>query len=200
MTGRATATSAREQAREILGQRRYQDADVPRPFKKPLDWLGDRVRDVGTWLSDRFDDVDGALPGGPIVVWLLIAALVVGLTVLLARGLIRRRVALPRPGRAAAQPELDPRELEREADAAERAGDFERAVRLRFRAGVLRLERGQVLEPGGLRTTAEIGAVLHSGTYDELGAEFDAIAYGGRPAGEDDAREAREGWAEVLRR
>ena len=34
----------------------------------------------------------------------------------------------------------DPAVLEREADEAERGGAFERAVRLRFRAGVLRLD------------------------------------------------------------
>jgi hypothetical protein len=192
--------AAREQAREILGQRRYHDTDVPRPFKGPLRWLGDRVEDVGNWLGRVFADVDGALPGGAWVVWVLVGAAAVALGVALSRGLIRRRAAGARPGRAAVEPEVDPRELEREADAAERAGDYERAIRLRFRAGVVRLERGHVLEPGGLRTTGEIAAVLRSPPFDAVGSAFDEIVYGERPAQEEDAASARERWDEVLSR
>jgi hypothetical protein len=194
------AASAREQARQILGERRYRDTNVPRPFKGPLRWLGDRVKDAGDWFARRFDDLNGALPGGAWVVWLLLAAAAVALGVVLSRALIRRRAAVVRPGRAAREPEIDPRELERSADAAERDGDYERAIRLRFRAGVLRLERGHVLEPGGLRTTGEIAAVLDSPPFAAVGSEFDEIVYGGRPAQAHDAASARERWGEVLSR
>jgi hypothetical protein len=190
-----SADEAREQAREILAQRRYHDTDLPRPFRGPLRWAGDRLDDVGRWFAGRFDDVNAVLPGGAFVVWLLIGALVVALAALLARTVIRRRVTLARPPDGGHPAEEDPRELERAADAAERAGEWERALRLRFRAGVLRLR----LEPGTLETTGEIAAALDSPTFDAFGADFDAIVYGGRDATEADAREAREAWAEVLR-
>jgi hypothetical protein len=194
----ADAASAREQAREILGQRRYRDTEVPAPFKGPLRWLGDRIEDVGSWLAGAFDDVAEVLPGGAVALWLLLAAGAIALTVFAARGLIRRRATGVHASRERPAPEADPRELERDADAAERAGDWERAVRLRFRAGVLRLERGQVLEPGGLRTTGEIAAELHSLPFDLVGADFDEIVYGGRPAAPADAEAARERWKEIV--
>jgi hypothetical protein len=188
----ADAAAAREQAREILSQRRYHDTEVPRPFKGPLGWAGDRLQDVGHWFAGLFDDVDGALPGGALVVWLLIAAIVVALAVVVARAAIRRRVARVHAPRASAAPTDDPRALEREADAAERAGEWERAVRLRFRAGALRLA-------AQAKTTGDIAAELGSPEFERFGAGFDAIAYGGREAAEDDARASRETWAKVLR-
>jgi hypothetical protein len=196
----ADAGHAREQAREILSQRRFHASDVPRPFEKPLHWLGQRLEDVGNWFARAFDGLDAVLPGGGWVVWLLLAGVVAALAVVLARSAVRRRaVAGYGGGGAQRRRDVDPAELERAAAEAERDGDFERAVRLRFRAGVVRLERRHVLTPGGLRTTGEIGAVLGSETYDELGADFDAIAYGGRPAAAEDAAAAREGWTAVLR-
>jgi len=194
------AAQAREQAREILSQRRFQDTEVPRPFEGPLDWLGDRLQELGRRLGDLFAGVDGALPGGRWVVWALIGLVVVAVAVVGARAAVRRRTVagFAGTGAVAAEAEVDPAALERDAEDAERAGNFERAVRLRFRAGVVRLERARVLAPDGLRTTGEISSALHSPAFDALGADFDAIAYGGRPAAEADARASREHWRAVL--
>jgi CDP-glycerol glycerophosphotransferase (TagB/SpsB family) len=49
-----------------------------------------------------------------------------------------------------------------------------------------------------LRTTGEVAEALESTSFERLGARFDAIAYGGREAGAEDAGSAREDWAEVL--
>ncbi len=190
----ADATSAREQAREILSGGRYRDTQVPRPFKGPVQWVGDRLEDVGDWFSGLFDDVDGALPGGSWLVWILLGIAVAVAAALVARAGVRRREARAAAGLAdAAEPVASPRDLEREADAAERAGDFERAVRLRFRAGVRRLDLGES------ETTGAIAAQLSDAAFDRVGSDHDAIAYGGRPAEASDAACAREGWREVLR-
>ncbi len=185
---------AREQAREILSERRFQEPDLPRPFKTPLDWLGDRVEDLGSWLSGGFDDVDGVLPGGGWVVWGLLIGLVAVLGAVVARAVVVRRAAVgfgrsKRPSTT----EEDPRELERAAEAAERAGAFAEAVRLRFRAGVLRLD-------AEAQTTGAIAAELHSPDFEALGSSHDAIAYGGAPAEAADAEAARERWRAVLAR
>lgn len=188
----ASADEAREQAREILSGRGYQESEVPRPFKGVFRWLGDRVEDVGDWFADAFDDVAKALPGGAVSLWIMIAALAIALTAFAARHLIHRRARLTRTSAPRRAPQLDPRELEREADAAERAGDWERAIRLRFRAGVLRLDLGVS------STTGEIAAELHSPVFDAVGEDFDEIVYGGRPASESDAVAARERWKELV--
>lgn len=196
----ADAAQARDLAAEIVAERRFQEPEVPQPFERPLDWLAERVEAVGDWLGARFDALDGVLPGGAWLVWVLLALTVAGLAVAAARIYVGRAVTAAQRTAAVAAAAADPAALERDADAAERAGDFERAVRLRFRAGVVRLERARVLEPGGLRTTAEIAGALRSADFDALGTDFDAIAYGGRPAGSGDAAAARERWDAVLTR
>ena len=92
----------------------------------------------------------------------------------------------------------DPAALERAADAAEREERWEEAVRLRFRAGLLRLDARRIVGYRPSLTTGEVRRALGSPAFDAVGRDFDAIAYGGRAAGPDDAGAARAGWAEVL--
>lgn len=196
-TADGTPSDDRRRAQAVLAERRFRGAEVPRPFAGPLEWLGDRLQLIADWLGDLGADV----PGGPIVLWMVLAALVV-----LAAGTItstaigRRAIAVERARAAALSASEDPRALEREADRAERDGDYGRAVRLRFRAGLLRLDRRHVIEYRPSLTTGEVARAVESRAFAEVGERFDAIAYGGRPAGRDDAEHARRGWAEVLAR
>ena len=97
-----------------------------------------------------------------------------------------------RAARARAPTRDDPAALEREADRAAAAGEWETAVRLRFRAGLLRLDARELIEYRPSLTTGEVAAAVGSPTFERVGADFDAIAYGGRAAGEqDDGREPR---------
>jgi hypothetical protein len=73
-------------------------------------------------------------------------------------------------------------------------------VRLRFRAGLLRLDRRHVIEYRQSLTTGEVARAVRSRAFTEVGERFDAIAYGGRRAERQDAEHARRGWAEVLER
>jgi hypothetical protein len=188
---------ARRQAQDILAERRFEGADVPRPFAGALEWLGDRLQPIADW----FDDLGATVPGGPIVLWMALAALVIVAAGAITSTTIRRRAIAIERAREASLPETeDPHALEREADRAERAGDWERAVRLRFRAGLLRLDRRHVIEYRPSLTTGEVARAVGSPAFAEVGERFDAIAYGGRPAERDDAEHARRGWAEVLAR
>ena len=187
----------RRRAQSVLEQRRFRGADVPRPFARPLEWLGDRLQPIADWLEGLGDDV----PGGPIVLWMALSALIVAAALAITSTTIRRRAVAIERARAAALPASeDPRALEREADSAERDGDWERAVRLRFRAGLLRLDRRHVIDYRPSLTTGEVARAVASPAFGEVGERFDAIAYGGRPAERQDAEHARRGWAEVLAR
>jgi hypothetical protein len=153
------------------------------------------MQTVGDWIGRVLRPVPGW-------VWLTLAIAVVA--AIAARIVVvsrRRRVTGTGRGRshtlADAEAE-DPGALERDADDAERRGDLERAIRLRFRAGLLRLgDRGAITYRPSV-TTGEVRRVLGSETFDELAGTFEGIAYGGRAAGPPDIDAARRQWPRVL--
>jgi hypothetical protein len=191
----APAGDQRARAREILSERRFRGSSVPRPFAGVLRWLGDRLQPV----VDFFDDLAVRIPGGGPVLYGILAALVVLAAAGLSRRSINRRAAAAaRAGRPEEAERDDPRELERAADRADAAGEWERAVRLRFRAGLLLLDARDVLVYRASLTTGEVAAAVSLPSFHRVGSDFDAIAYGGREAHEQDARASREGWQRVL--
>src|SRR5205823_6218282 len=115
---------------------------LPRPLHGILHWLGQHLGFIGRWWNDLADQF-----GGADVLWWILAAIVVALALFVATRLARRRTRADRDAAALAKAErsLDPRELERLADEAERRGDLEIALRLRFRAGLVRLARADRL-------------------------------------------------------
>jgi hypothetical protein len=192
------AAGARREAGDVLSGSRYQpESEGFHPLRGVLGWIGDRLAPLGrpfTWLGDH-------LPGGMNAVWALL-----GLAALVASAVVARRIARGRLTAARTAPsrrgrhadEADPAALEREADEAERAGDYERAVRLRFRAGLLRLARLRAIDDGVTRTSGQLARQLRSPEFDRVAGAFDEVVYGGRPAGESDAADARGRWAEIL--
>lgn len=98
----------------------------------------------------------------------------------------------------AQEPRGDPTRLERDAERAERAGDFELALRLRFQAGLLRLAAAQAIPARQQLTNGEIARRLASSSFAGVAHDFDEVVYGGRGASSDDARRAADGWARVL--
>jgi hypothetical protein len=88
--------------------------------------------------------------------------------------------------------------LEAAADEAERAGHYDRAVRLRFGAGLLRLAQARAFDLRPSSTVGEIVAALRSPPLGDLASTFEAIVYGGRRAVRADAESARRGWRTVL--
>jgi hypothetical protein len=134
------------------------------------------------------------------VVWAILGLLTLFGAAFLAQRRIRGRLvgagSAPRAGRRSA--EADPVALEHAADQAEREGDYERAVRLRFRAGLLRLARLRAISDDVSTTSGQVSRQLHSPSFDELAGTFDEVVYGGRAADKDDAVAARGRWDDVL--
>jgi hypothetical protein len=122
-----------------------------------------------------------------------VAAVVVGLR--LAR--TRARVGVTRAARAAEMHDEDPGELERAADQAENGGDYELAVRLRFRAGLARLERSGFITGRRTHTSAQLAQLLRSPTFDSLAGQLDRIVYAGLPATAGHVGAARSGWPRI---
>jgi Domain of unknown function (DUF4129) len=159
-----------------------------------LEWLGDRLRPIG----DFFSRVTESLAGRVALV-----ALLAGVVAVVALLVTRRRAATSAAGgarrrRRSAEEHADPARLEREADAAERRGDLDVALRLRFRAGLLRLDRAGAIQFRPSITTGQVARRLRLRVFDDLAITFDAVTYGGRPASVDDLQSARAEWPRVL--
>lgn len=188
--------TARSRARDILDGRRFRPAEPPRPLRGVLRWLGDRLRPIGEPLGKLFDAVTEQRQ-----LQTLLGLAVILAALAIAVHTVRRRNASAvlrdherRRGRRAE----DPAALERAADDAERAGDLDRAVRLRFRAGLQRLDRGGAVDLRPSLTSGELVRRVPSPTLRELTHTFESVAYGGRHASADDADAARNGWPRVL--
>jgi hypothetical protein len=197
--GTASAASARRDAERVLAQHRFHEQTLPRPLHGVLAWLGRRVQPLGrpfSWLARKV--------GGAGLLLTILGIAVALAAALLAFLTARRRAAAAEllyfPDSADGAGSANPAELERLAAQRERDGDFEAAVRLRFRAGLLGLDRARAIRYRASLTTAELSRSLRSDDFDGVAHDFDEIVYGGRPAGAEDARAAREGWLRVLDR
>ncbi|MFZ4516566.1 MAG: hypothetical protein ACOYN3_09680 [Acidimicrobiia bacterium] len=153
-----------------------------------------------------------------IIVIVVACIVVIGLGALLVRWLIRRSRAEKKPkknkkyakDKSGATPQAaedldpdtidirEPEQLDALAEDAERAGDFSRAVRLRFRAGLLRLDARRILPFDSSLTTGQLVRALRNPSFDDLAQQFDVVVYARIPADAAAAAAARVGWARVL--
>lgn len=192
---------ARDDARRLLAARAFRPEVLPRPFAGAL-------RRLGVWLTPLWRRVVAALnwaagrvPGGRATLWAILAGVVVGGAVLVV-GMVARRPHAHTRGRPESQrgpAAPGPAQLERRAEEAEASGDAERAVRLRFRAGLLRLAAAGIITPHPSITAGEVRRRLGSDAFESLCGAFEEIVYGGRRATPEDAASARAWWDEVHR-
>jgi len=186
----------RRAAGKVLSERRFGGSRLPRPFKGVLDSIGEALRPVWHKITGAIRDLVSITPGGQITVWSVTAAILLLLLVTFGSRALRHRAV----GAAADRPEREtPAPLERAADEAERAGHLELALRLRFRAGLLRLDARQVIAFRPSISTREVSRAVRSPEFDRLAALFDGVAYGGRPASPDDLESSRHDWDAVIR-
>jgi hypothetical protein len=186
---------AREQARHILHERRFRGTALPRPFHGLFSWLARHLHFLARawhWL--------GVQVGGATVLWVILGALVLAAAMWAGSRLAARRTeveatGLGRHGRGRRE---DPAELERLADEAERRRDLEAALRLRFRAGLLRLGRAQALPLRPSLRTREARRALRNPRFDRLARDFDEVVYGRRAPRPADVETARSEWPELL--
>jgi hypothetical protein len=192
---------ARDEARQILNSRRYKGSPVPRPLHGVLRWIGDRLSPIGRWIGDRLS----WLPG-PASVWFFIFGFVtLGIVAFFVVSALSQAQARNRgtrgegdDARQAARAD-DPAALEAAASEAEARGDLALAVRLRFRAGLLRLDRdAHAIRYRPSIPTSEVRAELSSSTFDEIADIFESVTYGGTDAKATDTADARREWPRVV--
>lgn len=184
----------RAEAERILSQAEY------RVETTTSERISAWIRDLWFRFLDFLDSVAG-LVGGPIVLGSILVATVVVVSILIARNLgkrraremderIRREHALARGA--------DPGRLEEAADLAAERGEIGEAVRLRFRAGLLRLDEAGLIRFRPGLTSAEITDSLQSPVFESLAIRFDEIVYGHQSATAEDDEIAQNGWRDLL--
>lgn len=189
--------AAREAARSILSERRFHPSPVPNPLHGVLVWVGNAISDPLGAISRLIGDAGRSLPVGVPGVWAAAAVLVIVLTVFFA--VRRARTRLDRAGgRAQAPAGPRPAELERAAERAEREGNWEQAVRLRFRAGLLRISEHDGRHYAETTPNHSLALLLGSQSLERLARRFDEIVYGGDEATAADAEDQRRAWPGVI--
>ncbi len=167
-------------------------------------WIGDQVRRSIEWLSG-FGGTDPAVPStqldpgrssrsGLLLVLFVLLSVVVGY--LLATRRDKRQPAGELEASTVALPE---RELLRLADVAEAGGEFERAIRLRFRAGLNALDRGGLIEATPSTATGMVRREVALDEFDAVANVFEVATYSDYAATAGDATAARRGWEDVFR-
>ncbi|MCK9878806.1 DUF4129 domain-containing protein [Frankia sp. Ag45/Mut15] len=191
--GPVTRDGAREEARRELSREIYHREGTSW-WNRVLNWIGDRVVDLWSWLFPRGDTGGSHAPGLGALSLVIVAVIVLGA----ARwwlGPLRRTAA----ARRAAPDELasarTATQLRAEADQQAAAGQYALAMRSRLRAIVRMLTDKGVLEPRPGRTAGELvgevsratGGQSTPGQPDPLRAlaaatdVFSETWYGGRP-------------------
>ena len=193
----------RNDASEILDQPRFEpEPDIPRPLRGVLEWLGGVLETVFgpvvTWLGDLISAIAEFVPGGWVTLWGLAAVVVLVAFALVVERSARRRASVDVERRASAVATIRPGALEREADEAEHRGDLERALRLRFLAGLLRLEDKRIISTARFVTSAEVARRLNSPEFDKVARLFDEVVYGRRPAAPADLETTRSTFGHLL--
>jgi hypothetical protein len=157
------------------------------------------VRDIWLRFLEFLESVAG-LVGGPLVLGSILILVVVVVAVLIARNLGKRRAREMeeriRREHALARGD-DPNALEDAADMAADVGDLAEAVRLRFRAGLLRLDEVGLINYRPGLTSNEITDLLRSPLFETLARRFDEIVYGRQQATAIDYENAKLGWRDL---
>ncbi len=202
-SGSNFSSEARRQAAHILSQPPFTNRPphVPDPLGGVLrdigHWLGDVARPFARLWKDGFSLVHGVFGSFTDPVLIVLAVVAGGVV---AWWFIRRRtrIGVHKESETPATPSDRAADLEAAAATAEAEGDLEAAVRLRFRAGLVRLESAGIIAGPLVTTTRHVSEALRNPTFDHLAERHEAIAYAGATASPVDATSAREGWPRVI--
>lgn len=175
---------ARRWAEEELSNPRYADA-------KPT-WFDLMARDIGNFIRDLFTSGNGASigPSALIIVTVVIAAALIAALIIWGRPRSARAVRRPHAGLLGASDDRSAAQLRADAERSARAGDWDAATILRFRAIARSLLERDLIDPAP-GATAQAIAREASGVFAQeasamrtAATAFDDVRYLGHPADE----------------
>jgi Domain of unknown function (DUF4129) len=181
--GARDAAAARRSAAAILAGKDYRKhrAGI---LARALSWLGDLIG-----IPSGASGIVGLIAiGGVVAVLAGLAALVIGA----ARRAGRRQRVSEHAAGALGVGSASAEELDRRADAAESAGRYEDAIRLRLAAALTRLDASGAIRVRRDTTVDQVARSLRSAQFDAAADSFSGVVYGRRPPTAGDAAELRE--------
>ena len=199
-SGGSSVDGARQAAAEILREKRFLPEAPPQPLRRPLSWLGERLRVVGRPLAWLWRTITSLLPGRGSVVWVVVVLVSLAIVVFLLIRSSRSGGRKTRPGLGHSDPGTESADdLERFAVEAERDGDWAAAVRLLFRAGLRRLADQHAVHAPDQRPNADVARELADPAFGTLAERFDQVVYALAPASANDVEAARRSWPGIVR-
>jgi hypothetical protein len=198
---------ARQQVHQILSHPPYTAAknSTPRPLAGLLHAIGRGLEiafgPLVRWVSHHllaavgsgFTQVFGSW--APVIGMTLTVAVGVALAILLVHR--RSRIAHRGEREESVKLAIDPADLEARADRLALDGDYAASFRLRFEAGLIRLESLGLIAGQRTRTDAELTDRIGSAAFDHLARRHEAITFAAQPASERDDEQAKSDWPHV---
>jgi hypothetical protein len=92
----------------------------------------------------------------------------------------------------------DPKVVEQRAADAEAAGDYAAAIRLRFIAGLLRLDSAGAIRYHPALTAGQVRRKLRTASFDWIATTFENVAYGDAIAEVAHVEETKAAWRDVM--
>ncbi len=165
-------------------------------------------RGIVEWFNSFFEDEEPSAPTETAVpdsdrssfaIPLLIG---IGLLAASLAALLARRRTKLEEFEFAADPhgELRKEELETEADRAEASGDHELSVRLRFKSGLLALDRRGIITYDEAEPLGMVRRAVNEADFDAVANGFERVTYSEHVAEMADSESARTGWSSLLNR
>lgn len=197
--GEVDPDAARDRARDIVDG--FRPKDPPRPFRGALDWIGDRFEQLGRLLRSPFRWLFETAGDG--LGWLIVGAAFAAVVAMIAssvrHGTLRRVMHRTSAAARSARTRTSPEDLEAAAVEAAARGEFDVAVRLRFEAGLQRLDRdARAIVYTSSIATSEVRQLIEQPTFDQLADRFERVAYRQDPAAASDDVDARRDWPHVV--
>lgn len=163
--------------------------------------LSGYVRRAIDWFNQTVLGVGENSTAGRFLFWTIITLVILIVAAVVTTRLVKRRAASLAIDRAAvvtAQEVESPDILERQAAAALAQRQHEEAIRLYYRAGLIRLGRRGVIQYEPSLTSGEVADIVQTAVFDHIARTFDGVAYGHRSANADQVAAARSDWDTLL--
>ena len=194
------ADDARRLVADILDDRRF----TTRQDETILDRIGRAlsayVQRAINWFNRTVLGVGEESTGGRFLFWTIVTLMILIVTAVVASRLAKRRSAsLAITSRVKDEHDsVSAEHLERRAGEAFDRQDHEEAIRLYYRAGLIRLGRRGIIEYEESLTSGEAAEMVRLAVFDHIAQTFDGVAYGHRPATADQVAGALSDWETLL--